>query len=69
MLGKMIRDFTTRHLVDEVPDEMSACLDCGEVQCLNDKYQTCPNRLAQAAVLSAARVAEPDAGIAAAPSR
>jgi hypothetical protein len=47
--------FVRRHLVDDVPDEMSACLECGAVQCRQDKYETCPNRLAHAEALRAAR--------------
>jgi hypothetical protein len=65
MIGKLIRNFIKRHAVDEVPDEMSACQECRELQCLNDRYQTCPNRLAEAAALTAARTTEADAGSAA----
>ena len=47
------------HRFAHVPDEMAACLDCGAVQCLNSKYETCPDRLAEVAVLRATRMAEP----------
>ncbi len=52
MVG-IIHDFIVRHIVAEVPDALSACLDCGSVQCLNEKWDTCPNRLARAAALCA----------------
>ena len=59
MLSEMIWTTIRRHIVAEVPDEMAACLDCGAVQCPNDRYETCPDRLAHSAALSAARTAEP----------
>jgi hypothetical protein len=48
-----LRTFIREHLVDEVPDEMSACLDCGAIQCRDGRYEDCPNRLARAAALKA----------------
>jgi hypothetical protein len=42
----------------EVPDEISACLDCGKVQCVDKAFRTCPNRLARAAALKALRERE-----------
>jgi hypothetical protein len=47
-------EFLRRHLVEEVPDEMSSCLDCGAVQCRDEQYATCANRLAREAALRAA---------------
>ena len=54
MFGR-IYDFIRKHLIADVPDELAACLDCDAVQCLNEKWETCPNRLARLAALSAAR--------------
>jgi hypothetical protein len=51
MIGK-IRAFIEKHIIAEVPPELSACLDCGVEQCLNGKWETCPNRLARAAALT-----------------
>ena len=45
-------------MVYDVPDEMAACFDCDAIQCPNEKYETCPNRLAHATVLKAARAAD-----------
>ncbi len=55
MRSKKFWSFILRHISAEVPDEMSACLDCGATQCTNAKYQSCPNRLAHAAALTAWR--------------
>jgi|tagenome__1003787_1003787.scaffolds.fasta_scaffold20337205_1 hypothetical protein len=52
MVGK-VRTFIEKHIIAEVPPELSACLDCGFEQCLNEKWETCPNRLAHAAALTA----------------
>lgn len=49
--------FLKGHLVEEVPDEMAACLDCGEIDCRAGCYDTCPSRLSRAAALRAARSA------------
>jgi hypothetical protein len=46
-----VRVFVEKHIVADVPVEFSACLDCGTVQCSNEKCETCPNRLARAAEL------------------
>jgi len=56
MFGK-IRDLIKKYLVADVPDELSACLDCDALQCSNDRWETCPNRLARAAALRAGRAA------------
>nr|WP_294529573.1 hypothetical protein [uncultured Rhodopila sp.] len=58
MTGK-IHDFIVKHFVADVPDALSACLDCGFVQCSNEKWQSCPNRLAREAGLRAMRAAVP----------
>ena len=39
----------------EVPDEMSACLDCDAVQCSYERYNDCTNLLAMAAALQTRR--------------
>ncbi len=59
MLSEMWRSFVRRYIVYDIPDEMAACFDCDAVRCPDEKYETCPNRLAQAAALRAARTAEP----------
>jgi hypothetical protein len=61
-----IHDFVVKHIVADVPEAMSACLDCGVVQCVDSKWETCPNRLAREAGLvamqaAAAHSAEPRA--------
>jgi hypothetical protein len=48
--------FFGRHIVANVPDELSACLECGEIQCVDSKFRNCPNRLARVAVLKASRL-------------
>jgi hypothetical protein len=47
MVGK-VRVFVEKHIVADVPVEFSACLDCGAIQCSNEKWETCLNRLARA---------------------
>jgi hypothetical protein len=59
MLRAVWMTFVRKNLVDDVPDEMAACLDCDAMQCLNGEYETCPTRLIRAAALSAARTGEP----------
>jgi hypothetical protein len=53
-----LRTFFNTHIITTVPDELSACMDCGAVQCSNDKFQGCPYRLSRAASLRAARSGE-----------
>ena len=53
-----LRRFFGRYVVDDVPDELSACLDCGRVECAESKFQSCPNRLARAAALKTERALE-----------
>jgi hypothetical protein len=52
-----IRDFVVKYIAADVPDALSACLDCGFVQCLNEKWDSCPNRLAREAALCAMHAA------------
>jgi hypothetical protein len=47
--------FFTRHIVEDVPDEIAACMECDVSQCVDDKFRNCPNRLATAARLKAMR--------------
>jgi hypothetical protein len=37
---------------------MAACFDCNALQCNDDKYETCPNRLAQTGAPRIARTGE-----------
>ncbi len=45
--------YLTRQIVTDVPDEIAACMECGETQCVEGKFRHCPNRLARAATLQA----------------
>ena len=58
MLSEVWRALVRKYMVYDIPDEMAACFDCDAVQCPNEKYETCPNRLAHAAALKAARAAD-----------
>ena len=58
MLSEGWRALVRKYIVYDVPDEMAACFDCNAVQCPNEKYETCPNRLAHATALKAARAAD-----------
>jgi hypothetical protein len=49
-----VRTFIMRQIVDDVPADMDGCLDCGAVQCVDQKYNTCQYRLAREATLKAA---------------
>jgi len=53
--------FVRNHIVDEVPDEMSACLECRDLDCRDSRYETCPNRLQRAAALRTMRSFHDDA--------
>lgn len=57
MLSEVWRSMVRRHIAYDVPDDMGACFNCNTAWCPDDKYETCPSRLAQAAALRAA--AEP----------
>ena len=52
-----IHDFVAKYIVADVPDALSACLDCGFVECLNEKWESCSNRLAREAALCAMHAA------------
>ena len=44
----VIRNFIRTYIVAEVPNEMTACLDCKAVQCTAEEYATCEYRLSRA---------------------
>ena len=46
-----IRHFIEKYIVADVPNAMSACLDCKVVQCTADEWETCANRLARKSTL------------------
>ena len=46
-----IQRFIRKYIVTEVPNAMSACLDCKVVQCTADEWESCANRLARKATL------------------
>jgi hypothetical protein len=46
MPGGFWRTVIRRHLVDEAPDEMAACLECNVTDCDQGRYASCPIRLA-----------------------
>jgi hypothetical protein len=46
MPGGFWRTVIRRHLVDEAPDAMAACLDCNVTECDQNRYASCPIRLA-----------------------
>jgi hypothetical protein len=46
--------FVKRNVIDTVPNEMAACLDCDEVKCSGDQFEHCAVRLATADSLGAA---------------
>jgi hypothetical protein len=52
-----LHEFWRRHFVDDVPIEMDLCLDCGMLNCLEDRFKDCAPRKARAAELAAERVA------------
>ena len=58
MLGEAWRTLLRKHIVYDIPDEMAACFDCDTRRCPDEKYFTCPVRLALVAASSAARAAE-----------
>jgi hypothetical protein len=57
MLGKLWARVKA-HIVEDVPDDMSACLDCEALQCRDDQYETCPRRLIRAADLGKMRLSD-----------
>jgi len=34
-------------LVEDLPEEQTACLHCNKGSCTKENYKTCPNRLSQ----------------------
>lgn len=54
MLGELWT-WMKRHLVEDVPDDMAACLDCLNLDCQVSRYETCVNRLTRASALRAMR--------------
>jgi hypothetical protein len=44
-----------REVADVVPADMDMCLDCGELDCSEDRYQNCAARKRRAAELQAVR--------------
>ncbi len=52
MLEKL-RTWVARRIVADVPAELSACLSCGQIQCVEGQFRTCRNRLAESARLKA----------------
>ncbi len=57
MFGRLWR-FLGRQVVENVPDELSACLECSAVQCVDSQWRNCPRRLARVADLKALRESE-----------
>jgi hypothetical protein len=58
MPSEVWRALVRKYIVYDVPDEMAACFDCHVVHCSNSKYETCSERLANAAALGATRISE-----------
>jgi hypothetical protein len=56
MLTETWRALARRYVVYDIPDEMAACFDCNAAICPDDKYRTCPYRLAGCAALGASAV-------------
>ena len=53
------RALARKYIVYDFPDEMAACSDCSVVRCPDEKYESCPSRLAVAAALRRAPAEEP----------
>jgi len=54
---RRLRDFFRRHIAADAPPEMDFCLDCGELECSEDRFAACPRRKARAAEIIAASAA------------
>ena len=63
MHNEVWRALARKYIVYDIPDEMAACFDCSVVRCSNEQYESCPNRLAEAAALRPARTAKETATI------
>ena len=57
MVFDWLRRLFRRHIVADVPDELSACLECGAVQCVEGTFRNCRVRLERVAALKALREA------------
>jgi hypothetical protein len=62
MLRDAWRRFLRWYIADDVPDEMDVCLDCDETECSEERYKTCPRRLASAEFHRQAREAKSGQG-------
>jgi hypothetical protein len=58
MSGEVWRALARKYIVYDVPYEMAACFDCRAVRCSDGQYESCPNRLAEAAALRRAHATE-----------
>jgi hypothetical protein len=54
---RWLRTFIRREVVAEVPAELHHCLDCGELDCSEGRWQACALRKARAAEVLAALAA------------
>jgi hypothetical protein len=50
-----LRRLFRRYIVDDVPNELSACLECGAIHCSESEFRNCPHRLQRVAALEALR--------------
>jgi hypothetical protein len=50
-LAAIWRDIVKKNVIDNVPNEITACLDCDEVECSGERYDHCALRLATADAL------------------
>jgi len=58
MLSAEWRTLVRKYIVYDIPDEMAACFDCDAARCPNERYETCPARLADVASAQASRARE-----------
>ena len=63
-LPGILSGFVRRHVIADVPDDMSLCMACHVGRCSSERYASCPHRLADTAALVAFQKigAEDDAG-------
>ena len=57
MLSEAWRALVRKYIVYDIPDEMAACFDCNVARCSDERYESCPNRLAEAAALRSVHTA------------
>jgi hypothetical protein len=43
----VIRTLIRKDIAAEVPDDLSACMDCDSIDCPEKEFKNCPNRLAR----------------------